>query len=68
MSPKLGQQCRLSLKDSVGPLREQDEASEGPNPERGTILWWHIRGHLSKCPHVLQSVTLHQSKLSVVYT
>lgn len=60
-----GSERRLSVSDSGAPLKEQDEAAEGPNPERGIILWWHIQGRLSKCPHVPPSVTLPQSKLSV---
>ena len=57
-------ECRLNVKDSAPP--PLTEASMGaPMLERGSILWWCIQGHLSKCPRVLQSVTLHQSKLSV---
>lgn len=52
-------------KDSEAPLVEQYWASEGPDPRRGIILWWHIQGHLGKRPHVPPSVSPHQSTLSV---
>ena len=47
------------------PLQREEQGLLGAQIQGGTILWWYIEGHLGLCPLVPQSVTLHQSELSV---